>query len=361
MPFNGFAAKQRLEFQIVASRYETSWKEPTLCCRLLLEEGVDIELQATQAALQQWQQLTKEVVYTMEISRTCLKKYSGSDKTGIKNNFLIHMKYKNNTLQRCIKAFETHVYQNHTVVNGAQLQQISEDELINVIGIVENGGVPPAAAIGNTLPRRELSLLDNDWSLKIDLIGELAQTELARGTKVIVISVKKRAYCGITNLESTRLSFILINPPWATFTEKDAGSPVKKALKSETLTVLSVDAAKRSSGDNAVRVKAIMVPIEAEIFDMTLWTAGAGGESMRLPVTLRDTTADLHVTLWNSQFSFVIPYNVDELSVMWEACNEGEDAKKTFLDTLNSNASKEYSWTLRPNKWIRNDGESVMQ
>ena len=94
---------------------------------------------------------------------------------------------------------------------------------------------------------------------------------------------------------------------------------------------------------------------------LNVWATGATGESMRLPLKLRDSTGDITVTFWSAQFNHVIPYNVDALSTMWEACGEGDEAQQEILDKIDVNATKEYSWTLRPHKWKRNDDETVLQ
>ena len=58
--------------------------------------------------------------------------------------------------------------------------------------------------------------------------------------------------------------------------------------------------------------------------------------------------------------AFVIPHNIDQLSVMWEKCSDGDEAKKRFLNALNANTGKVYSWTLRPRFWTRGDSERVL-
>ena len=361
MPLNTFAKTQEIHFQIVASRMETTWSVPTYCCRLLFSDGTEIELHACKEAIAQWQGMAKNVPYNMEVPRNCIKSYTGSEKTGIDNKVMLRLMYKNSKVKRNDTSFPLHIYQNHSLVEAEQLQQVDENELINVKGIVHSAGVPPAMAQASHLPRREVQLFDGEWQLSVDFIGELANTELKAGMKIVIVSAKKRAFCGITNLETTRLSFVITKPPWATFAEKDVDSPPRKALKSEVLNYITVLTAKRSNGELAVRVKASMVEVEADIFKHNLWATGKNGDSFRLPLTLRDATGDIQVTFWSAQFTDVIPYNVDELNTMWEACSEGEAAQQHFLDKINVNASKEYSWTLRPNQWKRSEDETTLQ
>ena len=352
---------QELIFQIVASRMESTWNTPTYCCRLLANDGTEVELQACKDAIAQWQGMAKNVSYIMQIPRNCIKLYTGSERTGIENKVMLRMLYKSSKVKRNNITFPLHIYQNHALVEPEQLQQVDENQLINIKGIVHDGGAPPAMTEAPNLPRREVQLFDGEWQLAIDFIGELANTELKAGMKIVIVSAKKREFCGITNLETTRLSFVITEPPWATFEEKDVDTPPRKALKSEVLNYVTVQTAKHNNGENAVRVKASMVEMEADLFKHNLWAAGKNGESFRLPLTLRDSTGDIQVTFWSAQFTCVIPYNVDELNTMWEACSEGEEAQQHFLEKININTQKVYSWTLRPTKWKRSDDEMVLQ
>ena len=361
MPLNPFLRSQKIHFQIVAARMETTWSTPTYCCRLLFDDGTEVEMQASGDAIAQWKGMAKNVSYNMEVLRSCVKQYQGSDKTGIDNRVFLRMMYRNSKVKRDDTTFPLHIYQNHSLVKAEQLQQVNENQFINVKGIVYSAGAPPAMAQAPNLPRREVQLFDGEWQLSVDFIGDLANTELQAGMKIVIVSAKKRAFCGITSLETTRLSFVIVEPPWATFEEKDVDSPARKALKSEVLNYVTVLTAKQNNGETAVRVKASMVDVEADIFKHNLWATGKNGDSFRLPLTLRDTTGDMPVTFWSAQFTDVIPYNVDELNTMWEACSEGEEAQQHFLDKINVNASKEYSWTLRPNKWKKSDDEMLLQ
>ena len=72
---------------------------------------------------------------------------------------------------------------------------------------------------------------------------------------------------------------------------------------------------------------------------------------MRLPITLRDQSATLKVTLWSSEFANIIDYNCEELSVLLAACEGGAEKKQEFLDALNTNANAARRWILRPKEW----------
>lgn len=104
---------------------------------------------------------------------------------------------------------------------------------------------------------------------------------------------------------------------------------------------------------------AMMLPFTDEILTASLWV-GQAGDRMRLPITLRDDTANLRCTLWSSEFSF-LPNNVDELSNLFAACESGDEGKAAFLEALNANANKLRYWTLRPRIWERDQAENEIQ
>ena len=360
MPLSAFAAKQKLEFQVVAKKTEDSWNERALCVRLLLSDGTEVELQATKEALQQWSEIPKGVVHVMEVPRSCVKPYSGSEKTGIKSKFLLRMAFANRSLTRGVHGFPTHAFADHRPVRAPDLAQVGNDVVFNVVGIVHSGGAPPPKARGNALPRRTIDLIDKEWHMSVDLVGDLSSAELAAGAKVVVVSCKKRDFCGVLSLETTRLSYVIMDPPWVTIETKPAGLPVKKALKSETLNFVTVDTAKASGGGAALRVKASPVAFTDDIFEKNIWV-GDTAENVRLPLMLRDQTGIMTVAFWSNTFGQVIPHNVDELSAMWEACSNGDAAKATLLNALNTSVNKNFSWTLRPSTWTRADGEVQIQ
>ena len=360
MPLNPFPTKQKLEFQVVAKKMENDWAEPTLCLRILVKDGSEFELQATKTAMPQWNGVPKGVAHTIEIPRGCVKPYTGSEKTGIKSSFFARCAYKNDSLVRSQQAFPTHTLADHDVVHGDNLQQVADDVLFNIIGVVHSGGAPPAKARGKALPRRTVELFDKDWLVTLDLVGDLAAVELAPNANVVIVAVKKREYCGVASVETTRLSYVIVDPPWGTFRPKSEGSPAKKALKSEVLNITTIDTVKSSPGDAAARVTASMVPLAMDLFDKNIWVS-TDVESIRLPVLLRDSTGDLPVSFWSASFGTVIPYNIDELSALWDACGNGSEAQQAFLKALNANAGKCFSWTLRPSLWTRTDGSLQIQ
>ena len=360
MSLNAFAAKQKLEFQIVAKKTEDSWSQRALCARLLLSDGTEVELQAVKEALRQWAEIPKGVVHVMDVTRACVRPYTGSDKTGIKAKFFLRMMYANGSLTRGAHGFHTHAFADRKLVRAPDLAQVGNDVVFNVAGIVHSGGAPPPQARGNALPRRTIELLDKDWQLSVDFVGDLSNAELAAGAKVVVVSCKKKEYCGVLSLETTRLSYVIMDPPWATIEAKPEGSPVRKALKSETLNFVTIDTAKASSGDAALRVKASRAAFTDDLFEKNIWV-GDSAQNVRLPLVLRDQTGTMTVAFWSNTFGQVIPHNVDELNTMWEACGNGDAAKATLLNALNTSVNKSFSWTLRPSKWTRTDGEVQIQ
>ena len=136
---------------------------------------------------------------------------------------------------------------------------------------------------------------------------------------------------------------------------------MRKALKTEQLPFVPVNVASHARGESAVRVKARVVAVQENLFELNPWCGQPGAEKLRLSVTLRDASGDIQVFWWNSTFGTLIPHNLDELAALWEACDDSEEGKKAFLEVINTSAGKDFSWTLRPVVWKKKTGESVLQ
>ena len=232
--------------------------------------------------------------------------------------------------------------------------------VFNVAGFVHSAGAPPIPTSSPSLPRRDVELFDGEWQISLCLVGHLSAKQLEVGAKIVVVSVKKSDYCGIAHLETTRLSYIIDDAPWAIVDYKPNGGPVRKALKTESLYLVTIATVRGLAGDVAARVRASMVPLDAGLFTMNIWH-GPSNDSMRLPVKLRDHTGNLYTTFWSSDFGVVFRKNVAELNAMWEDCDKGDAQQLAFLAAVNVLADRELSWTLRPKKWKRNDDTEEIQ
>ena len=357
-PLSPFKPKQNVLFQIVSARQE-DWSEKTFCGRILLRNGDQMEVQATKAAFDQWNSLTKNVAYTAEIARSVLKQYKGSDKTGIQHAFFLRTQFRLPQLQRAVASFRLHVVKDCEVASPDNLEQLPEDQIFNVAGFVHSVAAPPPES-GAALLRRQVVLAHGEWQFTVQFVGRAARAVPTVQTAVVVYSVKKHCWQGILALETTRLTWCLENPPWLQVPHPSSEGPLRKALRCEVLPTTTVNEAKNASGQDAVCVLATMLPLDESILDTQLWV-GAAGDRMRLPITLRDSSGNLRCTLWSSEFGAFIEKNTDELSELYAACEEGDEAKTTFLTALNANADKDFRWTLRPRMWTREHGEPELQ
>ena len=338
---------------------ESTWSQPTLCTRLVLNDGSEVEAQITKEALNQWSTLPRNVAFTMEVNAACLKPYRAQTKTGIENTTCLRFMYPNPSLQRAAETFPLHILTTRTCVKLENMEQTPDDAIFNIAGIVEKVGPPPNHS-EQTLPKRSIELRNAEWMVKVELIGKLAACPPELGATICLISVKKNNYMGLQTLETTRLSWFLQNPPWLTIQTKEVGTPERKALKAESLMPVAVSDLENAPTNEARCIDAAMVPLDDSIFEDALWF-GENADRMRLPVNLRDTTGTVKATLWDSEFGNMIDYNIDELGQLFAACEDGEEHKTAFLHALNTNANKHMRWILRPRLWVKDSGEEVLQ
>ena len=165
---------------------------------------------------------------------------------------------------------------------------------------------------------------------------------------------------GIQSLETTRLSYVITDAPWLTVPTDTAGSPQRKALKLETLDPVQVVALKTAPENVARCVDASMVSLTDTLLQESLW-CGEHGDRMRLPITLRDNSGTVPVTLWSTDFSSFIEKNIDELGVLFAACEDNQEGIAQFLAVLNANAEKQFRWILRPRYWKKDNGDLQKQ
>ena len=357
-PVSPFKQKQNLMFQVVSMRVE-DWSERTYCGRILLRNGSEMEVQATKAALDQWNNVPKFVAHTAEIMRSVLKPYKGADKTGIDNTLFLRTQFRIPSLQRAVATFPLHHVQTRDMADPGNLDQIPEDTIFNIGGYVHHVEAGQAES-GSALARRKVVLLNGEWQTTVDFLGALTRSIPPVESKVAIFGVKKRVWQGIMTLETTRLSWCLEAAPWLHIVKAEEGAPLRKALRSEVLPAITIQEVKQSDGQEATCVQATMAAFAEDVLDATLWV-GQAADRMRLPVTLRDATGNLSCTLWSSEFGPLIKENIDELSVLYAACENGQEAKQAFLDALNANADKAFRWTLRPRFWEREKHPKELQ
>ena len=335
------------------------WSERTYCGRILLRNGSEMEVQATKAALDQWNNVPKFVAHTAEIMRSVLKPYKGADKTGINSTFFLRTQFRIPSLQRAVATFPLHCVQTRNMTDPSNLDQVPEDTIFNIAGHVHHVEAGQAES-GSALARRKVVLLNGEWQTTVDFLGALTRSIPPIESKVAIFGVKKRVWQGILTLETTRLSWCLEAAPWLDIVKAEEGTPLRKAIRSEVLPAITIQEVKQSDGQEATCVEATMAAFAEDVLDATLWV-GQAADRMRLPVTLRDATGNLPCTLWSSEFGPLIKENIDELSGLYAACENGQEAKQAFLDALNANADKPFRWTLRPRFWEREKREKELQ
>ena len=111
MPIRPFATTQILDFLIVAKRLEKTWSTPTLCVRILLRDGSELEVQAIDQASEQWNTLPKQIAFTMTVTRACVKPNKATNVTGIVSTHLLRFEYAITSLKRADDGFDTSVNQ----------------------------------------------------------------------------------------------------------------------------------------------------------------------------------------------------------------------------------------------------------
>ena len=305
--------------------------------------GYEYEVQASKGAKEQWEKLDMRVAYETDLVRGVVRKYTASDRTGIRSGVCIKLQYPLQKMVRSQGSFELAGLQHASPIDPAQLEQVPQDSFVNVAGIVHSVGLL-LPGNGGALPKRTVVLANGECHMDVAFSGDLSSYDAAVGRSLLVMSVKKSAYQGVTRLETSRLSWILEDAPWLKIHKAEPDSPPKKALRSSTLhattiaNVLKMTAAQT----DAVLIEASMVACDESLLDEALF---ASADSMRLPVTLRDQTASVPAVIWSSSFVGFLSKNLSELGDLYEGC--GEDPAP-FLAAVNENVNKQFRWVLRP-------------
>lgn len=124
------------------------------------------------------------------------------------------------------------------IADPSNLDQFEDDQIFNVGGYV-HGVEPPQPTTAATIPRRKLELTNGEWHFTVTVLGDMTRAMPKAHTKLVIYSVKKRAWQGLLTLETTRLSWFLEDPKWLNLPDPSEG-PRKKALRSETLPVVTL-------------------------------------------------------------------------------------------------------------------------
>lgn len=349
---SNFAAKQRITFKLVASSTQDNWSEKTFCGRILLDSGVEYEINAQKEAKTQWSELEAGVAYTMDFPRSCVKKYGAADKTGIKQEFMLKMQYKSPTLERAKNSFSDGVVVERECVKCEEVNQQATGDIFNVAGVVKHCGAPPDTTGTGALARRSLNLQDGDWELTVVCVGDLAKKSFRPGARIFVAGVRKNDWMGMVTVETTRLSWIVEGADWIAVERATEGTPPRKALRmsaSEPVRVTDLAAA----GEKETRtVEAQMVELTDQIFLENLWY-GENGDQMRLPIRLRDDHGSVSATLWSREFPGIVSLNLQEIGNLWSTLDtdDADDSKEKLLQAFNAKAGASMRWMLRPRLW----------
>ena len=87
----------------------------------------------------------------------------------------------------------------------------------------------------NQLQKRTLDLQHNDFTITVTLLGTMATLSWEPKQLVLFYGCVKREYNGRTTLETTRLAWRLINPPWLdALALAEDSQPARKALRRES-------------------------------------------------------------------------------------------------------------------------------
>ena len=170
MPLSFYIAEQQAIFQIVAKKVEASWSEPTVCARILLNDGCEMEVQTVKGAFDQWNNMTPSIAHTMQVHRSCIKPYHAKDKTGISSEMCLRFAYKIRTLQRAVSGFSVSVRSDHTYVMPVDIEQKPYNTIFNVAGIVHDISKVPEMNSESVLPRRSIQLHHADWAFEVQLM-----------------------------------------------------------------------------------------------------------------------------------------------------------------------------------------------
>ena len=155
MPLSLYQPKQMVNFIVVSSKLEESWKTKTLCLRLLLSDGCQCEMQCVNDAIVQMRELAKLVAFSAEISRAMIKLYSGASKTGILSKTFIRCQYKTPSLKRAEAGFAADIIQDRLMISPGDIEQLADGSMCNVAGVVhELGTVPGTNSASPSHPSR---------------------------------------------------------------------------------------------------------------------------------------------------------------------------------------------------------------
>ena len=241
MPLNVFAASQEIQFQVVARKTEAAWATETVCARILCTDGCEYEVQAVQDAKAQWSSLPLRVAFATVLPRGVVRNYSSGPKTGIRAPCFIRRAFPLKKLDRTLVGFALSCLRDASPLAPEQLEQAAMDTIFNFMGVVHSGGEAPSPT-QTGLPRRQVVLQNAAFHVAIDFTGDMSSYKPEVGSSVLVMSVKKSSWQGVSRLETTRLSWVLDEAPWLKVEEPDPGSPPRKALRSSVLDVMSVAA-----------------------------------------------------------------------------------------------------------------------
>lgn len=357
---NPFAARQNLTCCIVALSDERTWKEPTLCIRLLLLDGSQTELHAVKDAKTQFESLgvkgntLPSQAYSLEISRSSIRPYKNSQRTGIQANFFVRLQWRV-TLQRALCSIPPSLAADRTYCAPADLDHLPYDSVVNIAGRILS--VSTLLSQPSHLQKRTLELQHGDFSISVTALGTMATLSWEAGQLVLLYGCIKREYNGLTTLETTRLAWRMMNPPWlADLSSADDAAPPRKALRRESLQPCPINILPPTPSDGVLHaVIATANPVTNRIFNETLWLDDA---RMRLPMTLQDATGVVRVTFWSQDWPASI--DINELGALYTQCNTpaGED---NFLQAINANLQNPARWLLRPKRWARDDGSVETQ
>ena len=204
--------------------------------------------------------------------------------------FLLHSasQFALKKLDRTLVGFALSCLRDASPLGPDQLEQAPLDTIFNFMGTVHSGGeAPPPTLTG--LARRQVVLQNGDFHVAMDFVGDLSSYKPQIGSNVLVMSLKKSSWQGVSRLETSRLSWVLDEVPWLKVEQPDPSSPPRKALRSSVLEVTSVASvlSMDASQSDAVCVEAAMTELTHDIFEQALFSSA---DAMRLPVTLRDSS-----------------------------------------------------------------------
>ena len=344
----------------------TTWTVPTLLLRFTEESGMCTLFAVTKGAMECFQCLEMNTIYTMTISGRCVTINDLGIKFGVKGQYQVKMQFAPKDLTKSKTAWPLQL--NYQMTEFGDLQQADVGDFVDLSGRVKCKTTPTQTS---GLAKTTVTLQCDDFVQDVQLLGKHATIEVKIGDMMTIKSAIVKKFQEEKFVETAFLSVIEVNPgkrkgipDLPALADMDGERP-RKAIKLELKPPVTTDWANTrlkkmvedAQAGEQVDPMDFVLRCKIQLFDNEFFLNDApfvgpeDGEKVKLTTIVSDDSGEMRVVIWTTAAIILFQLNKEQLRKTWEDGEMSEEDRPELLKKLNAHCDNFFLLSCTAKVW----------